>query len=96
MRSVSAITMENMDNKCNSYHHISGKPYHITAIQIDTLHCQQKELGHKGKSVMHNYMYTLWLAKSMPQDKATLNNEKINLVALCIVYIYACLKASVS
>ena len=64
MRSVSAITMENMGNKLIVITTVIGKPYH--AVAIDTLivlpvkNWDSKE--DKGKSVMYE-LYALRLAK---------------------------------
>ena len=43
VRIASPVTMENKDNS-----HLQGSHAAITLPRIDTLGCQQKEMGHKG------------------------------------------------
>ena len=47
----------------------------IMLSQINILHCQQKELEGKDRSMIHA-LYILWLRKGTSQDEVTSNTEK--------------------
>ena len=53
----------------------------IILSQIDTLGCQQNEMGHKDKSMIHA-LYKLWYAKGICQAEAMSNSKPISLVII--------------
>ena len=60
---------------------------HITLLQIDTLHCQRKELEQRRTKVAPWWL--LWLAK---KHKAMSNSEEIKPISLSIVELYVSLR----
>ena len=55
--------------------------------RIDNLGSQQKEMGHKGKSMMRA-LYILRYAEIMSWDEPMLNCEKIKPVALAVTKLH--------